>query len=216
MSGHYTRHPPVKVKICGLTREQDVDDAVEAGADAIGFVFVARSARNISLARASQLIARVPAFVTAVALFLDPEWEEVDALIKDVPIEVLQFHGNEDREFCRQFGKRYIKAVSMESSTAIKVAEQKFEDDSNLLCGLLLDSHQPGELGGSGMSFNWGLVNECKTPLILAGGLNPENVADAIRTVRPWAVDVSSGVESSRGIKDAVRMRHFINEAKNV
>jgi len=202
----------VRVKICGLTREQDVDAAVLAGVDAIGFVFVSRSSRNVDMEQARRLAARLPAFVSCVALFLDAGSELVEQVIRAIPVDLLQFHGNENPAYCRQFDRRYIKAVSMSGETAIADAERLFHDAA----GLLLDSHAPGELGGSGRTFDWRSVLPVQLPVILAGGLHPGNVAEAVSRVRPWAVDVSSGVESSPGIKDAGRMRRFVALAKGV
>lgn len=200
----------VKVKICGLTRAEDVQFAVHAGADAIGFVFAAGSKREVDADSALGLVRSVPAFVTRVGLFLDQEADEVRRIIRTVPLNLLQFHGEESAAYCRQFNRPYIKAVSMDAPGSRKHMEETYPDAA----GLLLDSHSPGGLGGTGKTFDWSRIGPGHLPLILAGGLNPENVAEAIRTVRPWAVDVSSGVESSPGIKSDKKVREFLTEAR--
>lgn len=200
----------VRVKICGLTRQRDVGDAVAAGADALGFVFAPRSKRMLQADRAAELVARVPAFVSRVGLFMDQDCEAVADLLDRVPLCLLQFHGAETADFCRQFGMPYIKAVSMNSADAAKRAEDEYYDAA----GLLLDSHPPGGLGGTGEVFDWSMIPATDIPLILAGGLVPGNVGQAVKQVRPWAVDVSSGVEDAPGIKNSKLMFEFINEAK--
>lgn len=200
----------VRVKICGLTREQDVLDAVQSGADAIGFVFAHGSKRQLMPDRAAELVRLVPAFVTTVGLFLDQEATEVAKILTRVPLGLLQFHGKEGGAYCRQFDRPYIKAVGMQHSTMGESFDDEFYDTS----GLLLDSHVPGGLGGTGKVFDWTTIQRGRLPLILAGGLNCENVAEAVKQVRPWAVDVSSGVEQAPGIKDDQKVRKFIIEAK--
>ncbi len=206
-----------KVKICGLTREEDVEASVSAGADAIGLVFVSGSRRNLSIPQARELIHRVPAFVTVVGLFLDASNEFVSQVLAEVPIDLIQFHGRESADFCAQFNQRYIKAVSVENISSVAVAENQYSGSA----ALLLDSHSPGQLGGTGEVFDWSRIRPAdepmtSKPLILAGGLNPENVASAVREIRPWGVDVSSGVESSPGKKDAGKIRRFVAAAKSV
>jgi len=198
-----------RVKICGLTRPQDVDAAVQAGADAIGFVFAPRSKRCVGLAEAARLVARVPAFIARVGLFLDQDAEAIERVLDAVPLSLLQFHGREEQAFCKRFGRPYIKALGMAAPDAVSLAAH-YPDAA----ALLLDSHEPGGLGGTGKTFAWDAIPETGRPVVLAGGLTPENVARAVRTVKPWAVDVSSGVETEPGVKSAVRMRAFIREAK--
>lgn len=200
----------VRVKICGLTRGQDVRFAILAGADALGFVFAPGSKRLLTVEQAAQLVARVPPFVTRVGLFLDQDASEVERVLEQVPLNLLQFHGREDADYCRQFGRPYIKAVSMDNDQAVKQAELRYPDAA----GLLLDSHAPGGLGGTGHVFDWNRIDRGSLPLVLAGGLTVDNVAAAVRQVRPWAVDVSSGVESAPGIKSDEAVRKFIIEAK--
>ncbi len=200
----------VKVKICGLTRGADVRAAVEAGADALGFVFTPRSKRFVVPQTAAGLVAAVPAFVTRVGLFMDQDTEEVLQVLGQVRLNLLQFHGSEPAEFCEQFGMPYIKALAMGAADGGADLSAAFPGAS----AVLLDSHEPGQVGGTGQVFDWNRIPELEKPLVLAGGLNPENVARAVRTVRPWAVDVSSGVEDAPGIKNHERVREFIEEAK--
>lgn len=200
----------VKVKICGLTRPVDVNDAVRHGADALGFVFVPASKRCISAQQAASLVAAVPAFVDRVGLFQNQPAKDVRNVLAQVPLSLLQFHGEESAEFCRQFGRPWIKSVSLRAGQSVGELEQAFPDAA----GILVDSHEPGGLGGTGRRLDWSGIRAGERPLILAGGLDPHNVALAIRMTRPWAVDVSSGVEVSPGVKDAGLIERFIEEAK--
>lgn len=200
----------VRVKICGMTRSVDVQAAIRAGADALGFVFASRSKRVLDKPLAAELVAQVPAFISRVGLFMDQDSIEVESILKQVPLNLLQFHGNEDADYCRQFGLPYIKAVSMESDQAVVQAVNAYSDAA----ALLLDSHAPGGVGGTGTVFNWSLIPAVSLPIVLAGGLTPGNVRQAVKQVEPWAVDVSSGVEDSPGIKNEELMRVFIKEAK--
>lgn len=200
----------VRVKICGLTRAEDIGAAVEAGADALGFVFTPLSRRVLDPGQAAGLVSGVPAFVCRVGLFMDQDSETVGRVLKRVPLNLLQFHGSEDAGFCRQFGLPYIKAVSMVSADSVQQAEAGYPDAA----ALLLDSHPVGGAGGTGVSFDWSLVPSAALPLVLAGGLTPGSVREAVKRVKPWAVDVSSGVEDAPGIKNETLMREFIKEAK--
>ena len=181
-----------------------------AGVDALGFVFAPRSKRVLDPALAAELVAQVPAFVSRVGLFMDQDAPEVAAVLDRVPLNLLQFHGAEDAGFCRQFGLPYIKAVSMATENAVQQAEEAFPDAS----ALLLDSHPAGQVGGTGVVFDWSAIPPVSMPLVLAGGLNPGNIRQAVQQVRPWAVDVSSGVESAPGIKSEQLMSEFIQEAR--
>lgn len=202
-----------RVKICGLTRPEDIDAAVSDGADAIGLVFYAPSPRAVSIAQARELAARVPAFVTVTGLFVNPERKWVEQVLEAVPLDLLQFHGDEPAEFCASFGRRWIKAVRVREAGQIEAAFQEYRNAS----GLLVDAWDPNRYGGTGQSFNWSLIPaERPLPLILAGGLTFANVADAIEQVRPWAVDVSGGVESGKGRKDATKLTDFFNEVRRV
>lgn len=200
---------PVRVKICGLTRREDVAAAVDAGADALGFVFTPRSRRFLELPEAHELVSAVPAFIARVGLFMDQDEDEVRRVLDAVPLSLLQFHGNETGQFCRQFGLPYMKALAMGSGGRAEGVEA-YSDAA----ALLLDSHEPGAPGGTGRAFDWNRIPELPRPLVLAGGLGPRNVHRAVRQVRPWAVDVSSGVETEPGVKSARKMNEFISEAK--
>jgi phosphoribosylanthranilate isomerase len=199
-----------KVKICGITRGSDVRAAVLAGADALGFVFTPRSKRALDAGLTARLVRKVPAFVSRVGLFMDQEAGEVAGVLDRVPLNLLQFHGSEDADYCRQFGMPYMKAVSMESDRSVPQALIDYPDAA----ALLLDSHSPGGTGGTGTVFDWAMIPGSAMPIVLAGGLNPGNIREAVERVRPWAVDVSSGVEDAPGIKNAEMMREFIREAK--
>ncbi|MDN3517753.1 phosphoribosylanthranilate isomerase [Aquisalimonas lutea] len=202
-----------RVKICGLTRPEDAREAARLGADAVGLVFYPASPRLIDVDRARRIRAAVPPFVTVTALFLDAPADEVRAVLDGVAVDLLQFHGSEPADYCEAFGRPYIKGVSMAPGAdpaAVLAGHPQ-------AAGFLLDSHGVGERGGTGVAFDWTTVPEARQrPVILAGGLHPGNVADAVRQVAPWAVDVSSGVESAPGIKDAARMARFISEVQGV
>lgn len=200
----------IRVKICGLTRPADVDAAVNAGADALGFVFTPKSRRFVDAVTAEKLVCRVPAFVSRVGLFMDQGAEEVRALLAQVPLTLLQFHGREEGAYCRQFGLPYVKALAMGGDGQLSRLDQ-YRDAA----ALLLDSHEPGAAGGTGHAFDWSRIPALPRPLVLAGGLDPENVRRAVRMVRPWAVDVSSGVELEPGVKCAEKMQRFIEEASS-
>jgi phosphoribosylanthranilate isomerase len=196
-----------RVKICGITRPEDGAAAVRLGADAIGLVFYPPSPRHVDIATARAIIAALPPFVSVVGLFVNAEPAAVRAVLDQVPLALLQFHGDEDAAECAAFGWPYVKAVPMGAGAAVADYEQRFASAA----GLLLDSHGGAKTGGSGQGFDWARIPAaCRKPLILAGGLHPGNVAQAIRQVRPYAVDVSSGVERARGIKDAELIRAFL------
>ncbi|MCK7548536.1 phosphoribosylanthranilate isomerase [Marinobacter koreensis] len=202
-----------RVKICGLTRPEDVSAAVGCGADAVGFVFFEPSPRSVTVDHAVALAREVPAFVSAVGLFVNPQPDFVNEVLSRVPLDLLQFHGDESPEFCRSFGRRWIKAVRVREEGQI---EQAFSDYKGA-SGLLVDAWAPDKFGGTGQSFNWGLIPARRPmPLILAGGLSSANVADAVTRVKPWAVDVSGGVERSKGIKDIQKISDFIKEVHRV
>lgn len=182
-----------RVKICGLTRAEDVLSAAQAGADALGFVFYGPSPRAVTVAQARALAAAVPAFVTRVGLFVDPDADTVRETLAQVPLDLLQFHGNESADFCAQFGRPYIKAIRVQPDTDLTELAAHYSDAQ----GLLLDSYVPGIPGGTGETFDWARVpRKLALPVILAGGLDADNVASAIAQVGPWAVDVSGGVEA--------------------
>ena len=194
-----------RIKICGLTRDADVDAAVEAGADAIGFVLYAKSPRHLSVLRAAELALRLPPFVTPVCLFVNASPAEIAAAVAALPTALLQFHGDESPADCAAPGRPYLRAVRMDSGVDLLDCAQRFSHAA----GLLLDAPVEG-YGGGGKVFDWSLIPaDVPVPVVLSGGLNPANVADGVLRARPWAVDVSSGVEASKGIKDALLMRRF-------
>ena len=198
-----------RVKICGFTREVDALAAAKLGVDAIGLVFYPASPRSVTIERAKEIVTALPAFVTVVGLFVDAEPTSIHDVLGQVHIDCLQFHGDETPEACRVYGKPYIKAVRMKAATDIAQLEHGYADAA----GLLLDAYHPGVKGGTGSSFDWGLIpRQCRLPIILAGGLSPENAELAVQQVRPYAVDVSSGVEAGKGIKDATKMAAFIRK----
>lgn len=202
-----------RVKICGLTRTEDVESAVASGADALGFVFYESSPRAVSIADAQQLIRSVPAFVSVVGLFVNPTEQEVREVLEHLPLDLLQFHGDESPEFCSQFQRRWIKAVRVQNREQVIQAFNQYHEAA----GLLVDAWDPDHYGGTGKSFNWDLIpSERPLPLILAGGLSSDNVFRAVEQVRPWAVDVSGGVERSKGIKDIQKISDFIKEVHRV
>lgn len=199
-----------RIKICGLTRYEDVQFAVSQGVDAIGFVF-AQSPRRISADTAARLVLDVPTGVMRVGLFLDQSQAEIDRVLAAVPLDVLQFHGRETEQQCSVFALPWLKAVAMQDGASLERAARDFPG----AMGLLLDSHQAGQRGGSGRVFDWSLARgQTSKPLWLAGGLDAANVARAIDTVQPYAVDVSSGVEAAPGIKDARKIVRFIESVR--
>jgi phosphoribosylanthranilate isomerase len=200
-----------RVKVCGITRTQDARAAADAGADAIGLVFYPPSPRYLSAERAVEIRDALPPFVQAVALFVNPDAAQVAQVIGRVRPAMLQFHGEETPEFCAQFGMPYVKACRVRPGVDLLEYLRPF----SRAAAWLFDSHV-AEYGGAGESFDWSLVPAARErPLILSGGLSRENVAEAIRRLRPWGVDVSSGVESAKGIKDAARIAAFIAEVEN-
>ena len=201
----------VRVKICGITRLEDALFAANAGADALGFVFYENSPRRIDVTRAAVICRALPPFVARVGLFVNASAEYVHSVLQHVPLDLLQFHGDETPAYCTQFGKSYLKAVRVTAATDLLECATDFAEAS----ALLLDAYVPGIPGGTGETFDWKLVPEqCPKPLILSGGLTPDNVRAAIQATRPWAVDVSSGVESAKGIKDMHKVAQFIENAK--
>ena len=197
----------VRVKICGITRLEDALAAVAAGADALGFVFYPQSPRYIAPEAAAVLIRKLPPFVSTVGLVVNPQREEIEQLLMAVPLSLLQFHGEESNTFCAQFQRPWIKALAVKPGVDVLAALAEYPDAS----GILLDAWHPELKGGTGQTFDWkNFPHNTSQPLILAGGLNPANVAGAIRATRPYAVDVSGGVELSKGIKSAELINAFI------
>jgi phosphoribosylanthranilate isomerase len=202
----------VRVKICGITRLQDLHAACDAGADALGFVFYEKSPRHLSIASAAALLRELPPFVQSVGLFVNAEPAFIESVLQAVPLDLLQFHGDETPADCVRFGRPYLKAVRVNRETDL----QKCAADFDAACGLLLDAWVAGVPGGTGERFDWTLIPaNLPKPVVLSGGLTPENIAEAVQRVHPWAVDVSSGVEISKGIKDAHKIAQFIAKAKD-
>lgn len=202
----------VRIKICGITRIEDALAAVAAGADALGFVFYAKSPRAVTPAQARAIIAALPPFVTTVGLFVDIPRAELKQLLAEVPLDLLQFHGDETPEDCAGYGRPYLKALRVRPGDDVAAAIALYPEAS----GVLLDTYVPGTPGGTGEAFDWSLVpRNAAKPVILAGGLTSENVAEAVRQVRPYAVDVSGGVEASKGIKDPAKIQAFIQRARS-
>ncbi len=205
--------PVVRSKICGITRIEDALAAVEAGADAIGLVFYAKSPRAVSVQQARVIIAALPPFVTTVGLFVDASRCELGEILDAVPLDLLQFHGDETPAACDGFHRPYIKALRVKPGDDIAAQVALYKNAS----GVLLDTYVPGIPGGTGEAFDWSLVPaQLSKPVILAGGLTAENVSQAITQVRPYAVDVSGGVESAKGIKDAAKINAFMQAVRRV
>jgi phosphoribosylanthranilate isomerase len=201
-----------RVKMCGITRSKDGLAAAEAGTDAIGLVFYAKSPRNVGLDQAAGIVRVLPPFVTTVALFVNPQPSEVEAVLRQVRPDVLQFHGEETPEFCRSFGVPYLKAARVRPQTDLLQFAAIYADAQ----GLLLDAWSEAGHGGTGERFDWNMIpNHLPKSVILAGGLSSANVRHAIGLVHPWAVDVSSGIEIAKGIKDAALIAAFMKEVKN-
>ena len=199
-----------RVKICGITRPSDARAAAQAGADAIGLVFYPMSPRFLSVERALEIRDALPPFVQTVALFVNPDAAQVAQVIGRVKPALLQFHGEESPRFCEEFGVPYIKACRVKKGVSALEYLRPFSQAA----AWLFDSHVP-EYGGVGESFDWSLVPKTDKPVVLSGGLSAANVAEAIRRVNPWGVDVSSGVESAKGVKDAAKIAAFVAEVRN-
>ena len=202
----------VRSKICGITRIEDALAAVEAGADAIGLVFYGKSPRAVSIEQAAAILQALPPFVTSVGLFVDMPRDELQQLLQRLPLDLLQFHGDESPADCEGHGRPYIKALRVRPGEDVAAAMAPYAGAR----GILLDTFVEGVPGGTGASFDWSLVPEnAAKPIILAGGLDAGNVATAIRQVRPYAVDVSGGGEASKGIKDAGKIRAFVRAVRD-
>lgn len=203
-----------RVKVCGITSAADALMVSAAGADALGLVFYPKSKRNLSIEQATEICKAIPPFVATVGLFLDAEASFVHEVLAAMPLSLLQFHGSESPQYCAQFKHPYLKAVGMKGIAA-SGGFKAYADQYPEAQGFLVDSHAPGAAGGTGETFDWTQVpQDYAKPLILAGGLTPENVAEAIQVSRVYAVDVSSGVEAHPGIKDVAKVRAFIQNAR--
>lgn len=201
-----------RVKICGITREQDAAAAVEHGADAIGLVFYPSSPRHVKIERAAAICRELPAFVTSVALFVDAPADDIARVVDEVGVDLLQFHGQESADYCSQHRRPWIRAIRMKPDTDVLAEHAAYAAAR----GLLLDAYRPGVPGGTGETFDWAHIPPAAGPrIILAGGLDAGNVGRAVREVRPYAVDVSGGVEAEKGIKDPNQIRAFMHEVRN-
>lgn len=205
------RHARTRIKICGLKEPGHARVAAGEGADAVGLVFYRASPRFVTAEQAAEVAAALPPFVAAVGLFVNEGAEAIEAILERVPLDLLQFQGDETPEFCAAFGKPFVRAVRMEEGVDLVEWASRF----SAARALLLDAHVPGSRGGTGQAFDWARVpRETPLPLILSGGLTARNVGRAVREVRPWAVDVSSGVESARGVKDPALIVEFIRSVQ--
>ena len=200
----------VRVKICGITSVADAQQAVAAGADAIGLVFYAKSPRAVSIELAVEIALAAGPYVSVVGLFVNADAGEVNAVLERVPLHVLQFHGDEDQAFCRQFNRPWYKAIRMNPELDIAAEIERFSG----ACGVLFDAWHKDKYGGTGETFDWQRVPHANRAVVLAGGLMPENVAEAVAAVKPYAVDVSGGVELAPGKKCPHKVRQFIDSAK--
>lgn len=206
---------PCRIKVCGITSVADAQMVAQAGADAIGLVFYEKSPRHLDIQQAAEICQSLPPFVTSVGLFLNAKENYVREVLAEVKLDLLQFHGTESVEYCRSFERPYIKALGMKDKAAseFRALAAPYTD----ALGILVDSHETGAAGGTGHTFDWTQVpQDYEKPIILAGGLKPENVARAIQATNVYAVDVSSGVEAHPGIKDAAKIKAFMNEVKHV
>lgn len=201
-----------RVKICGITRIEDGLACAQLGADAIGLVFYAPSPRHVSVEQARAIMAALPPFITTVGLFVDADPAEVGAVLGQLPLDLLQFHGGESPDYCQSFNRPYLKAVRVKPGLDLVQYAAQYAQAK----GLLLDAHVEGIAGGTGQAFDWDLIPaRLPLPVVLSGGLNPANVTEAIKRVHPAAVDVSSGVEATKGIKDAARIAAFMQGVRN-
>lgn len=202
-----------RIKICGIRTPEQAQWAVDAGVDAIGLIFCEKSIRVVTLEQARAIYSILPPYVTAVSVFVDPELALVQTITKALPTTLLQFHGQETENFCAAFARPYIKAVPMQADTDINAYCTRYASAQ----GLLLDTANAQGFGGVGQAFDWALISKkLSKPIILAGGLNIDNVAQAIQAVRPFALDINSGVESSKGVKDQTKIQQCIREVRRV
>lgn len=201
-----------RIKICGITRNEDAAAAAKAGADALGFVLYRNSPRFVDPQRAKAIADRIPPFISTVGLFVDANAAEVEASLGVFRVDYLQFHGDETPDYCRQFGVPFVKAIRVRPGVDLL----QYAINFGAARALLLDAFVAGVPGGTGQGFDWSLIpRNLPLPIVLSGGLSPSNITEAVRTVRPWAVDVSSGVEVTKGIKDAEKIRQFIRGVRN-
>ena len=200
-----------RVKFCGLTHEEDIAQAVKLGVDALGFVFYAPSSRSVAPDHAAMLTSSVPAFVTRVGLFVNEQPAAIQNIFERTRLNVIQYHGDETPEFCDAVGLPFIKAFRVRPGIDIQTEMERYPNAS----GFLLDAYVKGQPGGTGERFDWGMIPQSNAPIILAGGLSPDNAKDAIEQVAPWALDVSGGIETKPGRKDPDKMARFMNACRN-
>ena len=201
----------MRVKFCGLTHEEDIARAVKLGVDALGFVFYAPSSRSVAPDHAAMLTSSVPAFVTRVGLFVNEQPAIIQNIFERTRLNLIQYHGDETPEFCDAVGLPFIKAFRVRPGIDIQTEMERYPNAS----GFLLDAYVKGQPGGTGERFDWGMIPQSNAPIILAGGLSPENAKDAIEQVAPWALDVSGGIETKPGRKDPDKMLRFMNACRN-
>ena len=200
-----------RVKFCGLTHEEDIARAVKLGVDALGFVFYAPSSRSVAPDHAAMLTSSVPAFVTRVGLFVNEQPAIIQNIFERTRLNLIQYHGDETPEFCDAVGLPFIKAFRVWPGIDIQTEMGRYPNAS----GFLLDAYVKGQPGGTGERFDWGMIPQSNAPIILAGGLSPDNAKDAIEQVAPWALDVSGGIETKPGRKDLDKMARFMNACRN-
>ena len=200
-----------RVKFCGLTHEEDIAQAVKLGVDALGFVFYAPSSRSVVPDHAAMLTSSVPAFVTRVGLFVNEQPAVIQNIFERTRLNLIQYHGDETPEFCDAVGLPFIKAFRVRPGIDIQTEMERYPNAS----GFLLDAYVKGQPGGTGERFDWGMIPQSNAPIILAGGLSPDNAKDAIEQVAPWALDVSGGIETKPGRKDPDKMARFMNACRN-
>lgn len=200
-----------RVKFCGLTHEEDIAQAVKLGVDALGFVFYAPSSRSVAPDHAAMLTSSVPAFVTRVGLFVNEQPAVIQNIFERTRLNLIQYHGDETPEFCDAVGLPFIKAFRVRPGIDIQTEMERYPNAS----GFLLDAYVKGQPGGTGERFDWGMIPQSNAPIILAGGLSPDNAKDAIEIVAPWALDVSGGIETKPGRKDPDKMARFMNACRN-
>ena len=200
-----------RVKFCGLTHEEDIAQAVKLGVDALGFVFYAPSSRSVAPDHAAMLTPSVPAFVTRVGLFVNEQPAVIQNIFERTRLNLIQYHGDETPEFCDAVGLPFIKAFRVRPGIDIQTEMERYPNAS----GFLLDAYVKGQPGGTGERFDWGMIPQSNAPIILAGGLSPDNAKDAIEQVAPWALDVSGGIETKPGRKDPDKMARFMNACRN-
>ncbi len=200
-----------RVKFCGLTHEEDIAQAVKLGVDALGFVFYAPSSRSVAPDHAAMLTSSVPAFVTRVGLFVNEQPAVIQDIFERTRLNLIQYHGDETPEFCDAVGLPFIKAFRVRPGIDIQTEMERYPNAS----GFLLDAYVKGQPGGTGERFDWGMIPQSNAPIILAGGLSPDNAKDAIEQVAPWALDVSGGIETKPGRKDPDKMARFMNACRN-